>query len=505
MPCSPADAATAAFTTVRVVSMPDLDLLRRLWASSLGTDRADEHYFLAGGTSITAAVLIARVNREFGASVRLGDFLRAPSLANLYELASSGSVAATASPVASAGRPSQNQLFRLDAMYRDEELARARGISPVQGLVTMWLEHDGPVDRLRLRSALRTVAARHTVLRSQFTLANGEWQVTVAPDADPELVEGVTEDWLQTLFPLDGGCWLRAAVLDGGSESTRIAVITDHLVWDGFSAAVVRDELWSAYVGITLAPVPDYYTWVAEVDATWNGPRGAELAAGWRAALASTTLFPPFPFEAAAPDGADRHARVDLGDVDALTRRAAALGATGAGYVLALWFSALLDVAGQVDGTVVHLPVANRDDRTARSIGWFANVMAVPYTRADHRLTPAERVRAVSARVFFAVVHADLPLHTVVPDLDPLTPTRSPRVFASIDLDAGPPIVGGFRPVEMDPPRTTVGGIHLAVGVRGDRVVADLVADPRHVTRDQLFSVTGRLAELAADENWTGQ
>jgi thioesterase domain-containing protein len=69
------------------VSRSSLARLAELWSKTLPVDRfsADDDFFALGGRSLTAATLLARVNREFSTSVSLSQFFESPTLAHLAE------------------------------------------------------------------------------------------------------------------------------------------------------------------------------------------------------------------------------------------------------------------------------------------------------------------------------------------------------------------------------------------------------------------------------------
>jgi len=115
----------------------------------------------------------------------------------------------------------------------------------------------GEIDRERLAAAWRAVVARHPVLGSRFADEGGEvWQepgaaAPIAPSLAGELDDAA---WRQLAtaesrrpFDLRCGPLLRPVLVPVGPRDHRLLVTAHHIVADGPSVAVIRDDLAALY------------------------------------------------------------------------------------------------------------------------------------------------------------------------------------------------------------------------------------------------------------------
>jgi yersiniabactin nonribosomal peptide/polyketide synthase len=62
-----------------VLRDPDGAHLRAIWSDLLSCEvRADTHFFVSGGDSLSGALLIARVNHRFGTGLTIADLFENP-------------------------------------------------------------------------------------------------------------------------------------------------------------------------------------------------------------------------------------------------------------------------------------------------------------------------------------------------------------------------------------------------------------------------------------------
>nr|AGS49827.1 long-chain-fatty-acid--CoA ligase [uncultured bacterium esnapd16.1] len=290
-------------------------LLCGLFAEVLGLDRAgvDDGFLDLGGDSIAAMRLAARAARS--------GLLVTPS--QIFEERTPAGLAAVAG-VVPAGAPADRPLLALTAAEEEELAAAVPGarevwpLAPLQeGLLfqstldpvgpdiyqAQWvLELTGPVDPARLRAAWETVLARHAVLRMRFVrLASGRtlqvagghvtlpWrEVELAGDLDVDAaVAELSEREQHQRFDLARAPLFRLVLLRHGAGRHRLVVVHHHILTDGWSVAVILNEVAEAYAAGPRAPEPagavvsyrDYLAWLGRQD------REAARVA-WRAELA---------------------------------------------------------------------------------------------------------------------------------------------------------------------------------------------------------------------------
>ncbi|MCA2215601.1 non-ribosomal peptide synthetase [Jidongwangia harbinensis] len=260
-----------------------------------------------------------------------------------------------------------------------------------------------PMDADRLRSATATLLARHAGLRAGFTgdgLAAPVQFITdhPAPPVTVADLTGAPAERVAELLAEDRGRGFDLArpplfrVLLVRLGDTDRLVITHHvLVWDGWSARVVLEELLELYAAGDRALPPagsyaDYLAWLAGRDT-------AAATAAWRdalAGLAEPTLVAP----GGAADGtaaAPRRRRTTLPPdaADRIRAAAVAAGVTLNTMLNAAWAVVLSTAVGRAD-VVFGTTVAGRPaelPHVDRAVGLFLNTVPVRVA-----LDPAEPV-----------------------------------------------------------------------------------------------------------------
>ena len=446
---------------------PIEEALAGLWAEALGRERVGAHddFFEAGGHSLLAAHLLARVRDTFGTDLPLKALFDAPTVAGLGRQVEDAlrSGAGVASPplvrVERDGPPPAS--FAQQRMWFLDQLDPGSPAYNIAAAVRL----EGALDVDALRRAFAGVAARHEALRT--TLRNDKGlpvQViaaetpidvpvvdltTVGPEArEAEAVRLVREESWRPFDLANGPLW-RARLYRVGGDDHLLALTLHHAAADGWSIGVLIRDAAALYEGFTSgrpATLPDLPVQYAD-HAAWQRDwlRGDVLDAHlghWREALAGlpTLEVPTDRPRPAKPSGRGATAYRTF-DAE-LTAAVKALGRKeGATLFMTLLagFEALLGrYSGQAD-FAVGTPIAGRTrSETEGLIGYFANTLVL---RADLAGDPGFRalLGRVKARALDAYARQDLPFDHLVeavrPDRDP---SRSPLFQAMFVLQNAP-------------------------------------------------------------------
>ncbi|MFI6015635.1 amino acid adenylation domain-containing protein [Streptomyces sp. NPDC051243] len=328
------------------------EILCALFAQVLGLDRfgVEDSFFGRGGDSILALQLVAQAHRA-GVVFEVGDVFRHPTVAQLAPHtgmvgcavdgtdATDGTDAAAAGsgpgapgdgrPVGAAGlTPADLPLVRLDQAQIDALVAAHPGLSDVlpltplqEGLLfhnllsrgavdsyaaQLRFDLDGRLDTAVLRAAATSLLERHAGLRAAFRHADTEEPVQIVceglrpPWAERDL-SGMAEDEREAEalrlaadergrpFDMTAPPLLRFLVLKLADDRHRVILTAHHILWDGWSTAIVVRELFTLYgrggdrAGLPPARTPrDYLAWL------WAQDRSASRRA-WAAALSGLT------------------------------------------------------------------------------------------------------------------------------------------------------------------------------------------------------------------------
>jgi len=297
---------------------------------------------------------------------------------------------------------------------------------------------EAELDESTLGSALRRLAERHEVLRTTLDLHDGILVQQIHPDPSVEVewhnLHGhfdhaaefaqLTAVSLERPFPLDRPPLWRAVVATADA-ATHIALILHHIAADGWSVALLLDDLAALYLAADGAgpeppPPPRTYRQFSEEqrrDATAD-QRDASTAY-WRQAMqdAPTSSAPPWlgpqPREAVTTGAAQHFLPLDPRRYESVRRVAASYHATPYVVFLSAFVLALTRSVRRRD-VVTALPSANRDDdRYSNVVGPFATPLPIR-VRLPRAISPGALVRLVADTVADVTKHQDVPLADIV-------------------------------------------------------------------------------------------
>jgi len=309
--------------------------------------------------------------------------------------------------------------------------------------VTDALRFRGPLDDRVLEYALGEVVRRHEPLRTRIEMRDGEPVQVVLParpvrlraedvDADEgeareaEYSRRVEEESAREFSP--EGPFLRARLLRADDEDHVLCWTVHHVMTDGWSQGVFRDELLTLYAAFAAdqgSPLEELPTTFGEYALRQRRELGGEaleaLAAWWRERMAGLPELLELPTDRprpAEPSGEGESLTFQLAEgrgrrVEELARER---GATPFMVLLAAFQAVLGRWSGQED-VVVGTPIANRTRPEVEGlVGFFANTLAL---RLDLSGDPtfAELIDRAREMTLGAYEHQDLPFEKLVEEL----------------------------------------------------------------------------------------
>ncbi|MFJ9737029.1 amino acid adenylation domain-containing protein [Streptomyces sp. NPDC101166] len=292
----------------------------------------------------------------------------------------------------------------------------ATGTDAYTGQIVLTL--DGALDAGALRRACGALLERHDALRAAFTdrgldrpvqVVAGDIDVPWAsvdlaahPAPEREAVwERLLADDRARRFDLDRPPLVRFTLVRTGEDRHRLLMTNHHILWDGWSSAVLLRELLTGYADLTgtaprsgtpaAVPYRDHLAWLADQDRE-------TATAAWRDALAG--LDEPTLLGSADPNklGAlPERTTVELSPeaTARLTRRARSAGITLNSVVQGCWAILLARLTARDDvvfgGTVSGrtAPVAGIE----RMVGLLINTLPVRFRVRDEETLLAALTR----------------------------------------------------------------------------------------------------------------
>ncbi|HJX28841.1 MAG TPA: condensation domain-containing protein, partial [Thermoanaerobaculia bacterium] len=427
---------------------PVEELLAGLWIQVLRRNDVGVHdnFFDLGGHSLLATQLFSRMREVFQADLPLNLLFEAPTVAGLAEKveaalrAGAGVQAPPINPV-----PRQDHMPLSFAQQRHwilQQLAPGSSLYNLRSTVRL----QGLLDLGVLQRVWREIVARHEVLRTSFSVVEGQPVQRIAPSLEfqvpvvdlrqlgeeerSEKAGRLVREERERLFDLEQAPLLRVLLLRLADDEHLAVMTLHHIVADGWSMGVLVNELSALYGAfIQGRPSPlrslaiqyaDFSQWQRE----WL--RGAVVEAHldyWRHRLAGAPASLRLPHDfprPAVPSVRSRKLSFDIAEPVAagLKSLARETGTTLFQVLLSAFKILLRGLSGQTD-IVVGTPIANRNRlETEGLIGCFINALAL---RSDLGGNPSflSLLAQVRALVLEAHTHEDLPFDKLVEELNP--------------------------------------------------------------------------------------
>ncbi|MEV6054488.1 amino acid adenylation domain-containing protein [Streptomyces sp. NPDC052107] len=236
-------------------SLPDTPaerLVADLWQDALGAPvGTDTDFLAAGGDSLTAMVVLARLESMTGVTLSVGDVFRAATVRGLAALLDAAAPAGTGTSPAAERQPDGTRTAPA-AERQPDTPARVPLLPGQEGI---WFEQQaapgkryvisrtflvrGQVDVPRLRRALTRLGQRQTALRTVVRQdADGWWQT---PDADPGAA--VDHHDMTRMPPAEQQHRIRALVAAGAAAEEASPLARTLVVTLGVSAVVVHFDI----------------------------------------------------------------------------------------------------------------------------------------------------------------------------------------------------------------------------------------------------------------------
>ena len=304
---------------------------------------------------------------------------------------------------------------------------------------------EGSVQTDRLEQAVCEVIRRHEVLRTRFSLQDGEPVQIVDPEvlcrldlvdltglAKPEReaeAEQLAADEAQNGFDIERGPLFRARLLRTDQEAYYLLLTMHHIISDGWSVGVVTNEIGEIYEALcegrahSLPPLPiqygDYSCW--QKDWIASGELDEQLATlkqkfdGFKPLVLETDYERPL---CAVGAGQIRSVLLPRSLTDSLKRLSDENGCTLFVTMLTAFLILMHRDSGQTD-ILLRTQTAGRDRVELEPlVGWFVNSIVLRTDLAGNPdgLTLLDRVRSV---VLDSLEYQDVPFEKLMEVLHP--------------------------------------------------------------------------------------
>ncbi|MDZ7959081.1 MAG: amino acid adenylation domain-containing protein [Aulosira sp. DedQUE10] len=419
------------------------EAIAKIWQQVLGAAQVgvNDNFFELGGHSLLATQVISRLRKTLAIDLPLRALFAYPTVAELattIQKTTTPKLGLNAASIPRVSREANLPLsFAQTRLWLLEQLHPGSSTYNISAAVRL----SGDLNITALEQSLNEIIARHEVLRTQFSLVNGQAFQAIAPTLTVQLpiidlcnvraaeVERLAIIESHRTFDLTQLPLLRCTLLRLG-ENEHIALLTiHHIVADGWSMGVLIKELatlYAAFCAGETSPLPELpiqYADFALWQRQWFQDEVLQTQLDyWQQQLKNLPIL-ELPTDFSRPPqrtfrGAKQTLVFDRSLSQALKKLSSETGVTLFMTLLA-GFQTLLHWYTNQDDIVVGTDVANRNQAEIEPlIGFFVNQLVL---RTDMTGNPSfqELLERVCDRTLSAYTYQDLPFDKLVETLNP--------------------------------------------------------------------------------------
>ncbi|HLP61089.1 MAG TPA: amino acid adenylation domain-containing protein, partial [Candidatus Deferrimicrobium sp.] len=397
--------------------------LVEIWAGVLGKgtviDRIgiDASFFELGGHSLKATVLAARIHKELNVKLPLAELFKNPTIRGLAEYIRGNAADIYESIMPVEEKEYYGLSFAQQRMYILQQMDLNNTAYNMPEIIPLTEEID--IDRLE--GPFKKLLKRHDSLRTSFHMTGDQPVQVVHPGVDfkiEKFEEPVVYRFVRA-FDLSQAPLLRVGQFKSCEGKNYLAVDMHHIISDGVSHQILREDFTALYEGKELPPLRLQYKDFAQ----WqNSPKEIQRLDGqmsyWLKEFAGEIPVLELPMDYPRPisqsfAGNSIDFEIATEDTRALNKIALQGGAT-LFMVLAAAVNILLSKLSGQEEIIVGTPMAGRRHADLEKIiGMFVNTLALRNFPAGDR-TFKEFLADIKERVLMAFENQEYPFEALV-------------------------------------------------------------------------------------------
>ncbi|WP_342488770.1 amino acid adenylation domain-containing protein [Cytobacillus sp. FSL W7-1323] len=401
-----------------------------IWSERLGIDSVglNDHFFELGGHSLLGVQIISQINKAFQISLTVRSLFENPTVKQLSNLIQASTSISELSPIVKvADRQDWHPLT--DAQQRIWFLEKLNTDNTSYNL-PLILKSTGRFDINRLNDAINKLIIRHESLRTQFLEIDGfpfqkvipgyEQCVKVIEASEATLQECINLE-MKMKFNLEDPPLIRGSVLRC-EERDIFVLILHHIICDGWSINVLKNELIQVYMGnedcFAEEPIQylDYTYWLSNKQSKIQ-----HQLEYWKKIFNEDIPIIQLPMDHLENNTRYNHTihkKIDLNKANEIRAFVRSNKVTPFMFFLSAFYVLLSRLSGQKEITL-GTPIINRSNtELEKAVGLYLNTLPLKADINEH-LSFTEFLMKTKAIVLGAFENQDIPFEQIVEAVQP--------------------------------------------------------------------------------------
>jgi len=375
--------------------------IKKIWSSSLGISEEiigiNSNFFQLGGHSLKAIVTSLKIHKELDVVVPLEIFFKNPTIRELSNYIENASKERFI-PIE---KVEEKAYYSLSSEQKRLFIQQQKVKDNISYHVPMIITLDKSIDIQRLELSIKKLIQRHEILRTSFHFVDeGSDPVQVVHQDVPfsieyiqdsagelgENLEGVNELLNAFFRPFDfsRAPIFRVGVIDSIKVNRRVLIVDiNHIITDGTSQNILRNELISLYNGENLEPLSLQYKDYAEWQSKWlDSEKTKKQEKFWLSEFEGEIPLLHLPYNFSRPaklyfEGSSMNFHFDEQETMSLREMALSTNTTMYMILISIYYLFLAKLSRQEDIIIGTAASSRRHENLQNVIGFFVNTIAL--------------------------------------------------------------------------------------------------------------------------------
>jgi acyl carrier protein len=415
-------------------SNPTEKSLVSLWQQLFGFDKIgiNDDFFTLGGDSLKAINFVSNIRKQFNVEIPLTEFFNRPTIAELSRYVDKTTDVDQKQVYAPIGVAGEKDHYVLSSAQKRIYILMEVNPRSISYNIPLVVALDGDINKEKVQEVFQELVVRHDTLRTSFTTIDENPFQVVLPEVEfvtryMELEDGedvqsrmleITEEFVAP-FDLSQAPLLRVLLVKTQDRKYILVVDMHHIISDGFTVQILKNEFWKLYTGEQLEPLRLQYRDFSEWQSSSEGKEYIKRQESfWLKEFDGEIPVLNIPLDYPRPeiksfDGQNIDFEIGKEKARQVKELASRENATVYTLMLAVYYI-LLAKLGNSEDVIIGSAIQGRSHPDLRKIvGMFVNLMALR-NFPENKKTFRTFLQEVRGRVLKAFMNQDYPFEDLI-------------------------------------------------------------------------------------------